>query len=249
MGTMRLVVLAAALAAVACAGSGDDGALLNFLRGGAQKITTSGRGGLDIENGAEQKRRDETVTRTPESAMKEMQPKMENEYDRPRVVSETGEITEGKNNATLTREKAAAEKEEKERLKALSGVSDWQKVAHGGDSGFSPNVVGAMNSSDTERLLTKHTDGGIWHDEQPHYAKCPGNIFCDKRFKYPEDQIALLHEYPEARTFKLDRPDNVVPQRDALEQIVEQKDEDAAQTEDTLGNDVNEDDEEAARRR
>merc|ERR1711871_1881523 len=233
MGTMRLVVLAAALAAVACAGSGDDGALLNFLRGGAQKITTSGRGGLDIENGAEQKRRDETVTRTPESAMKEMQPKMENEYDRPRVVSEKG----------------AAEKEEKERLKALSGVSDWQKVAHGGDSGFSPNVVGAMNSSDTERLLTKHTDGGIWHDEQPHYAKCPGNIFCDKRFKYPEDQIALLHEYPEARTFKLDRPDNVVPQRDALEQIVEQKDEDAVQTEDTLGNDVNEDAEEAARRR
>jgi len=249
MGTMRLVVLAAALAAVACAGSGDDGALLNFLRGGAQKITTSGRGGLDIEGGAEQKHRDETATRTPESAMKEMQPKMENEYDRPRVVSETGEITEGKNNATLTREKAAAEKEEQERLKRLAGVNDWQKVAHGGDSGFSPNVVAALNTSSTERLLTKHSDGGIWHDEQPHYAKCPGNIFCDKRFKYPEDQIALLHEYPEARTFKLDRADTVVPQRDALEHIVEQKDEDSVQTEDTLGNDVNEDDEEAARRR
>merc|ERR1711871_1021313 len=243
MGTMRLAVLAAALAAVACAGSGDDGALLNFLRGGAQKITTSGRGGLDIEGGAEQKRRDETVTRTPESAMKEMQPKMQNEYDRPRVVSETGEITEGKNNATLTREKA-----EKERLKALSGVSDWQKVAHGGDSGFSPNVVGSMNSNNTERLLTKHTDGGVWHDEQPHYAKCPGNIFCDKRFKYPEDQIALLHDYPEARTFKLARADNEMPKRDATEQIVE-KDEDSVQTEDTVGNDVNEDDEEAVRRR
>merc|ERR1711871_790504 len=89
MGTMRLVVLAAALAAVACAGGGDDGALLNFLRGGAQKITTSGRGSLDIGNGAEQQHRDETVTRTPQSAMKEMEPTMANEYDRPRVVSET----------------------------------------------------------------------------------------------------------------------------------------------------------------
>jgi len=248
MGTMRLVVLAAALAAVACAGGGDDGALLNFLRGGAQKITTSGRGSLDIGNGAEQQHRDETVTRTPQSAMKEMEPKMENEYDRPRVVSETGEITEGRNNATLTREKEAAEKAEKERMKALAGVSDWQRVAHGGDSGFSPNVVGSMNSNNTERLLTKHTDGGVWHDEQPHYAKCPGNIFCDKRFKYPEDQIALLHDYPEARTFKLSKADNEMPKRDATEQIVE-KDEDSVQTEDTVGNDVNEDDEEAARRR
>ena len=41
---------------------------------------------------------------------------------------------------------------------------------------------------------------------------------------------------------------DITLEQDATEQIVE-KDEDSVQTEDTVGNDVNEDDEEAARRR
>ena len=156
---------------------------------------------------------------------------MENEYDRPQVVNEQGQVTEGRNNATYQRDEA-----ERRRLEALKNVQPdmgWRKPSAGGDEGFSPNVAKQLSSNETEVQLTHHTDSTQWHGNAPHFAKCPGNIFCDKRFTNPDDQISLLHEFPETRTFKLTPKEGSgddVPQRDV---DAAETNEDQPATEDT----------------
>jgi hypothetical protein len=135
------------------------------------------------------------------NALHKMEPEMENEYDRPQIVSENGQVIEGRNNATYQRDEGERRRLEAEKNKHPDLC--WRKPVQVGDEGFSPNIAKALSSNETDMQLTHHTDHTQWHAPAPHFAKCPGNIFCDKRFRNPDDQVALLHEYPEARTFKL----------------------------------------------
>merc|ERR1712023_307147 len=104
MGTMaKALLLLAALIVCGKAAQlrGDDASLLNFLRGGTSAKLKASAGQVDVEGGNKEVSQEKSVDSDPFAVLRQMEPQMENAYDKPQVVDERGQIIEGRNNATL----------------------------------------------------------------------------------------------------------------------------------------------------